>query len=518
MPIKRNGLIGKAISAGVVGIAFGGCATMAPLRLVDKKRSEAPASQTNEGNQKPSQGLVVPANALVFSDQSTGDSGARQELEHELAREELPVNLPSALARISGTHPVVGHAQWRVQEAYAQLERAELLWLPTIQAGFNYHRHDGNYQAINGSIVDINSNSMQAGLGAGAIAAGTTPRPGLVAQFHLADSIFLPRVAQRAAWAREHAALAAENQQMLTAALAYIDLLDAYQDESLMTSAVGRLEELARITEEYAKAGSGLVSDAQRLSTELSLAQVRGLGATERKGSASTRLARALSIPTTTRLVPQDAMAFPLDLANLQVTEQDLVLNALHARPELAESQALVAAACEAYKREKSAPFVPSVLLGFSTGAFGGGLGNATGDWGGRYDVDALMTWELRNLGLGEHAVKKERQAQIQQAMYNKLRIMDQVAQEVAEARVQILVRQEQILASHNAVETAIESYRRNLDRIKEGLGLPIEVLQSVQALETSERTYLRSVSEHNRAQLQLLWALGWQSPSFENQ
>ena len=84
----------------------------------------------------------------------------------------------------------------------------------------NYHRHDGNYQAINGSIVDINSNSLQAGFGAGAIAAGTTPRPGLSAQFHLADAIFLPKVAERTAWARQHAALAAENQLMLSAALA----------------------------------------------------------------------------------------------------------------------------------------------------------------------------------------------------------------------------------------------------------------------------------------------------------
>ncbi len=39
----------------------------------------------------------------------------------------------------------------------------------------------------------------------------------------------------------------------------------------------------------------------------------------------------------------------------------------LATRPELKESQALVAAACEAYNREKYAPFVPSVLLGFST-------------------------------------------------------------------------------------------------------------------------------------------------------
>jgi outer membrane protein TolC len=317
-------------------------------------------------------------------------------------------------------------------------------------------------------------------------------------------------VAQRNAWAREHAAQAAENQQMLAAGLAYIDLLDAYQDERIIEESHSRLEDLAKITQDFAEVGSGLDSDAQRLNTEVSLAHVRLLGAKERKLSASTRLSRVLSIPTTTELVPQDAMVVPLEMSDVLMPEEDQVLFGLLRRPELAESQALVSAASEAYQREKSAPFVPSVLLGFSTGGFGGGLGNSFGDWGGRYDVDALMTWEIRNLGFGEQAAKRERQAQIQQAMYAKLRVMDQVAQEVSESRVQVLVRREQIDVCESAVASASESYEKNLERIRQGKGLPIEVLQSAQAFESSERTYSKTISDYNRAQLQLLWSMGW--------
>ena len=57
------------------------------------------------------------------------------------------LDLASALGMVGGQHPIIGYAQWRVQEAYAQLDQAELLWLPSLQAGFSYHRHDGNYQA-----------------------------------------------------------------------------------------------------------------------------------------------------------------------------------------------------------------------------------------------------------------------------------------------------------------------------------------------------------------------------------
>ncbi len=116
---------------------------------------------------------------------------------------------------IGGQHPVVGFARWRVQEAYAQLERANVMWLPSIQSGFNYRRRDGNYQAVGGEIVDVNLNSMNYGLGAGAVAAGSPTRPGIVAQFHMADALFMPKAAAKNAWARGHAAAAVINQQLL---------------------------------------------------------------------------------------------------------------------------------------------------------------------------------------------------------------------------------------------------------------------------------------------------------------
>ena len=91
--------------------------------------------------------------------------------------EPLRLNLPTALALVGGRHPAIGLAKWRVQEAYARFEQAKVMWLPSIQPGFSFHRHDGNYQASDGSIVDVNRNSFQYGLGTGATGAGTTPRP-----------------------------------------------------------------------------------------------------------------------------------------------------------------------------------------------------------------------------------------------------------------------------------------------------------------------------------------------------
>lgn len=439
---------------------------------------------------------------LVESDKSNG--------EHSPTAAEIPINLPTALAMVGGQHPVVGFARWRVQEAYAQLERAQVMWLPTIQSGFSYRRHDGNYQAVDGSIVDVNLNSMDYGLGPGSIAAGGPPQPGIAARFHLADAIFLPKEAEKTAWARGHAAAAALNQQLLTAALAYIDLLEACQDQQVISEAAQRTRELAELTRNFAEVGEGLLSDADRTAAELSLISTRELGAQERKLVASTRLARALSIPMSSALVPQDSMLIPVELVYEGSDEASLVATGLVTRPELKESQALVAAAVEAYKREKVAPFVPSVLLGFSTSRFGGGLSGTPDSFSGRYDVDARMVWETRNMGLAEGAARRLRNAQIQQATFTKLRIMDQVAQEVAEAYVQVVIRQQQLKVAESAIDSARNSYRRNMDRIRDGQGLPIEALQAIQALEASQRAYLCAVANHNRSQVTLQWAQGW--------
>lgn len=488
-------------------MACAGCAS--PSSSIQRSAGVAPAFRHAEATRS-----KIPSSLASDVAKSAGSTDGAEGIEIENGDtntpDEVPINLPTALALIDGQHPIVGFARWRVQESYAQLDRANAMWLPTIHSGFSYRRHDGNYQAVDGSIADVNLNSMDYGLGPGSIAAGGPPQPGIAARFHLADAIFLPKVAEKTAWARGHGATATLNSQLLTAALAYTDLLEACQDQQVIAESVQRTDELVELTRNYAEVGEGLLADADRTSTELALVRTRELGVRERKLVASTRLARALSIPMTSSMSPQDSVLVPLDLSPRESDEATLIATGLAMRPELKESQALVVAAVEAYKREKYAPFVPSVLLGFSTTRFGGGLGNSPEFFGGRYDVDAKMTWETRNMGFAEGAARRERNAQVQQATFAKLRIMDQVAQEVAEAHVQVILRQQQIEVAKEAINTARESYRRNMDRIREGQGLPIEALQAIHALETVQRAYVNSVASHNRAQFQLQWALGW--------
>ena len=422
----------------------------------------------------------------------------------------LQLNLPTALSMIGGRHPAVGFAQWRVRAAYAELQRAKVMWLPTIQPGFSFHRHDGHYQASDGSIVDVDRNSFQAGLGTGATGAGTTPNPGVLASFHLADAIFQPKIAQRTAWARGHAANGVLNRQLLDVAVAYLQLLDAEQDLRIVQDAQQRTSDLWKLTDDFAAAGQGLQADADRMKTELQLVNVRMATARERADVASAQLAQQLSVDATQRIVPLDPTMVPLDLVSVEMEKGALIAAGLASRPELKEAQALVAAACEQYRRQKYAPFVPSVLLGFSTGGFGGGLKNELDNIDDRYDFDANLTWQVRNLGLGEGAARRQSHAVLEQAKWQKVGVMDQVAREVSEAHAQVVHRAGRIAIAESAISTAQDSYQRNLSRIRDAQGLPLEVLQSIRALEEARRAYLQAVVQYNEAQFRLQWALGW--------
>ncbi|NND99194.1 MAG: TolC family protein [Pirellulaceae bacterium] len=420
------------------------------------------------------------------------------------------VNLPTALAMIGGQHPAVGFAQWRVKEAYAQLEQARVLWLPSIQAGLSYHRHDGNYQASDGRIVDINRGSLQYGLGTGATGAGTTPRPGIVAQFHLADAIFEPKIAQKRAWSQSHAAGAALNRQLMNAAVGYINLVSAYQEQSVLEASRGRTAELAKLTRDFAEAGQGLQADADRLQTELILMNNRVVASHERVDMESARMAEVLNTDPMGQLIPLDPTVVPIEMIDQGTHKPALISTGLSNRPELKQAGALVAAACDAYKRQKYAPLIPSVMLGFSNGGFAGGLGSTIDDDRNRYDFDAIVSWEVRQLGLGERASRRASNARVQQAKFEKIRLMDQVAREIAQAHTQVQHRRQQVEITRQAIQSAENSYQRNLDRIRDGQGLPLEVLQSIEALEDARLAYLNAVVDYNTSQFRLQWALGW--------
>ena len=420
------------------------------------------------------------------------------------------LDFATVLALVSGQNPQVAFAQERINEAFARLDAARALWLPSLRGGASYNKHEGSLQDVRGDMLNLSRGSVFTGFGARAVGAGSPTVPGLSAQFHLADAVFQPIIAQRTAAARQHKATAVTNDALLDAAVTYVELLRAVRAQAIATDTLKNAGQLAKQTATFAKSGQAPQADADRAQTELALRQNDVTRADEAIQVASARLAEVLSLDASLELRPAESVVTPIELVAADSSLNELVATALSNRPELCESQFLTSAAFERLQRERYAPFIPNLALGLSYGGYGGGVGGDVDSYRDRMDFDAVAFWEVRNFGFGERAARDEAHALVHQAQHREVQVMNRVAREVAEAYAQMRSRKKQIAVAERGISAAQDSYRRNLERIREGQGLPIEVLQSIQALDQAQREHLRAITDYNTAQFRLHRALGW--------
>jgi outer membrane protein TolC len=505
----------RAGSCVLIAASVVGCAS--PRNTAEESRVlNAPAAQTSpseHGFSAPAAARAVDA-AQYAEDLPTAQPGLLSQTGAHADGQALsggvPIDFGTALALAAGENPQVAFARQRINESYAQWRRAETMWVPSLRAGMNYNKHEGTIQDVAGNMIETSRGSVYGGLGAGAVGAGSPAFPGLVMNFHMRDAIFQPRITSQLLGASRQASRATTNDILFDTANAYNDLLEGLAIETVAKNTLENTRRLVDVTADFAKAGQGLMSDADRAQAEYSVGQIEMRRASEGAKTASVRLARVLSEDPTLMLIPQEEALVPIDMATADCPLQDLVSTGLSNRPELAESRFLVGAAVERLRSERSAPLVPSVLLGLSYGGNGGGLGSDVSNFGDRMDFDAVAYWELRNLGWGEQAARAEAQSRVEQARWREVQVMDQVASEVTEASMQIASRRDEIELARSGIRAAEESYRRNSERIQDAVGLPIEALQSIQALDRAQRQYVRSVADFNRAQFRLQRASGW--------
>ena len=121
----------------------------------------------------------------------------------------FPINLATAL-RLSDARPlIVAAAQASVWVAEAELTRAKVLWVPTLNFGADYIRHDGGGPDFNKGIMTAPSvNFFYAGAG-------------LYQYVNLTDAIFEPLVARQVLNARHWDVQSAKNDALIQTADAY---------------------------------------------------------------------------------------------------------------------------------------------------------------------------------------------------------------------------------------------------------------------------------------------------------
>jgi outer membrane protein TolC len=152
-------------------------------------------------------------------------------------------------------------------------------------------------------------------------------------------------------------------------------------------------------------------------------------------------------------------------------------------------------------------------------GGFAADTGNNLGPFQVRSDWDLQALWELRNLGFGNAALIRERQAGLDLARDRAFRFRDWVAKEVTQAWAEMAAADERVGLAEQELRQALISATQNLEglgQVKRAAGniviliiRPLEVVAALQALNSAYFNYFGTVADYNRAQFRLYRALG---------
>jgi outer membrane protein TolC len=436
-----------------------------------------------------------------------------------------PIDLESALRLAGAQNPEIRLAMQRVEEAAALRQLAAAQLLPTINAGSNVDIHDGPVQSSTGEIVDVNRGALYLGLGANAVGGSTVTIPGLVLSGNVSDLIYSNLVARERVRQQQSASAAVRNDVLVRVADSYYELVQAQGRLAIAFKIRDDAAEIARITANFAEKGQGKQADADRAATELEQKVTDILEAEGQVQIASARLAQVLNLDPSSPLRAADAVIVPRPVVPDGIPLVELIAIALTQRPELRERQAAIRAAFLELDGAKCLPFSPNFILGYSAGLFGGGSNlvaegilqpngtvlqqNRFGNFLDRQDVDGVVYWSLRNLGVGNLALIRLARSKTRSEELRQTEVLDRIRTEVAVAYARSHARFAQIGTTENAVQVSTRGFHEDVERTKNGVGLPIEVIDSMRLLARSRYAYLDAIIDFNRAQFELYGALG---------
>jgi outer membrane protein TolC len=426
----------------------------------------------------------------------------------------LPINLASAL-QLAGVSPLdIAAATVQVQQGLAVLLQAKVLWVPTLNAGVDYYRHDGVQQNF------FTGGLFQKGLQKLFVGGGPSLSVGVT------DAVYEPLAARRVVAAREANLQTARNDVLLQVSQAYFTLQDARGRLVGVDATIERARRLVNFTIGLAPA---LIAplEINRAQAELqSLLQSREIALRDWQ-VASAALANILLLDPETLLEPVEPPFVQVTLIAAEQTVADLVPIAINSRPEIASQRELLAAANMRLKQEKKRPFLPNLIL--TSPATGTGLlaaGNLSGGPNAGLGANAhsaffevAAVWQLQNGGIGNIGLIRQRRAEQDLAAIEVTRTLFRVRADVTQALARLQTARARVPVTEMGLWQATESADKNFIGLRETtrpagalLNLivrPQEVVAALIALNTAFEQYSAAVNDYNAAQFELYRAVG---------
>ncbi len=422
------------------------------------------------------------------------------------------IDLATALRLAGAENPTIALAEEAVRARLAERMQARALLFPNLDLGSNLRLHRGNFLSGGGTVLDVNTQSLYYGFGAGAMGSRTPLVPGLNLVTHLGDAYYAPQAAQAKVVQGRFDATSTHLYILMEVGVRYLALVEAEARLTAYQQSLQEFAEIERLTTNFDKAGAGRKSDAERARAEAMLVRADVEGMQEAIGVAAAELARLLDADPVLSLRAADPVPPILELVDRSLSLPRLLEEALANHPEIVARSADVNYQEIRVRQERVRPFLPTIAIGFSAGDFGGGNESSVPrlqKFAGRTDFDVAAVWSLQNLGLGNRALQNVARAGVEAAYAERARTIDRIRTEVAEAYALTEARRQEMELARRRIDLAQRAYTQDLTRIRNMQGLPLEVLESADQLKTARQDLVHAMIGYSQAQLRLFAALG---------
>jgi outer membrane protein TolC len=456
-----------------------------------------------------------PASASAAPSQAAGDPLVKlKPAPVEPTDLRFPINLATAL-RLSDARPlIVAAAQASVWVAEAQLTRAKVLWIPQLNVGGDYIRHDGGGPDFNKGLLTAPSvNYFYGGAGLWQIVA-------------LTDVVFEPLAARQSLNSRQFDIQTAKNDALLMTANAYFKV---HQYRGMYAGALYAVERGHELVDRISRLSADLVPRVEVDRARNMVAEIEQLATSAREAwrVSSADLTQILRLDPRAVIVPQEPDHLQVTLIDAARPLDDLIPVGLTNRPELASHQALVQAVAARIHRERGRMLLPSILInGFQTpdeliqaGIFGIGPNNKLNQFDGRVDVSLQAMWQLDALGIGNLARIKEQRGEQSRAIIDLFKTQDMVAADVTRAQARLQSAAARVTQADRSLRASIIAFNGNYEGLQQTTRFgdvlvlvfrPQETVYALQLLKFAFDEYFTTVAEYNRAQFELFHALGY--------
>jgi outer membrane protein TolC len=423
-----------------------------------------------------------------------GSPCARAQSENVAPR---PIDLPTVLRLAGAQNLDIQIARERLKEAEANRSSALEQFFPWLAPGVSYHRRDGLAQSVpSGVISDANFQSYSPGATVGA-------------QMDLGDAIYKSLAAKQLVKASDQALEAQRQDSTLSAAQAYFDLAKAAMLVVVEREARTTSQDYQQELHVAVEAGIVFKGDELRVQSQTEHYEMELERTLEQQRIVAATLARILHLDSTVELVAAERELLPLTLFETNAALGALVDQALKLRPELKQSQALLAAARATKNGAVYGPLVPSIGAQAFGGGLGGGPDNGPGNFGPEGDVFVGLSWRIGPGGLFDFGRINASKARMAATRLGGEKLKDDITSQVVTALARLRSLANQIALAGRNLATTGDALRLTRQRKQYGVGIVLEDIQAQQDLTQARSDYFSSIAEFNKAQYALNNAVG---------